>query len=226
MLAASPVPSPEQSMNGFPLDPPESALPPLGPAISPHPSPRRSSLGELAEPLAPFGVRAARPAPPEPAAPLAPVPDLDLDVGLDLAPLAPVVPEIDAIDSGSGAVDDLPWIELDEPLVESVMEEPAEPQEPREPAVPALRAEAEEWDEWGAAGDTPEASDPEEPAHAPAASVGDSVAARLEEIARTLREHGPAGLLVGEHQDPLHLLIAGYALGHAAAEERGGAGEG
>jgi hypothetical protein len=225
MLSTSPVPSPEQSMNGFPLDPPESALPPLGPAISPHPSPRRSPLGELTEPLAPFGVRAAPPAPPPPAPPLAPAPDLDLDVGLDLAPLAPLLPEIDAIDSGSGAVDDLPWIELDDPVADVALE-PEEPEALREPVAPALGAGAAEWEEWGAAGDTREAPAPEEPAPAlaPAASA-DAVAARQEQIARTLREHGPAGLLVGEHQDPLHLLIAGYALGHAAAREGGGAGE-
>jgi hypothetical protein len=148
---------------------------------------------------------------------------LDVDVGLDLAPLAPVVPEIDAIDSGSGAVDDLPWLELDDPLVENVVAEPdelEEPWQPAEPEEPVLPADANEWDEWGAAGDTPE-----EPNSAPAPSAADSVAARLEEIARTLREHGPAGLLVGERQDPLHLLIAGYALGQAAAEGRGGARE-
>jgi hypothetical protein len=208
-------------MNGFPLDPSESAPPPLGPAISPHPSPRHSSLGELTEPLAPFGVRAGRPAPPAPAEPLAPA--SDLDVGLDLAPLAPLVPEIDAIDSGSGAVDDLPWLDLDEPVAERVAtegEEPVEREEPQKPAAPALATDTREWDEWGAAGDTPEA-----PAPAPTGQEVDSVAARLEEIARTLREHGPAGLLVGEQQDPLRLLIAGYALGHAAAEGRSGAGE-
>ena len=45
----------------------------------------------------------------------------------------------------------------------------------------------------------------------------DSVAERLEEIARTLRDQGSAGLLVSHTHNPLHLLIAGYALGYAAA---------
>ena len=48
---------------------------------------------------------------------------------------------------------------------------------------------------------------------------------RNPEIARTLREHGHAGLVVADQKDPLHLLIAGYALGQAAAAERGGAGK-
>jgi hypothetical protein len=206
-------------MNGFPFDPSESAPPPLGPAISPHPSPRRSSLGELAEPLAPFGVRAAPPAPPvqpappaaapsdlelDPLPPLAPVPELDLDV--DLEPLTPLAPDIDAIDSGSGAVDDLPWISLDEPVEEVEIERGA----------PSLSEEMRAWDAWASAGTAESASEE---------SASDSIAARLEEIARTLREHGPAGLLVSERSDPLHLLIAGYALGHAAAKERGGAAE-
>jgi hypothetical protein len=209
-------------MNGFPFDPSESAPPPLGPAISPHPSPRRSSLGELAEPLAPFGVRAA-----QPAAPRAPEPDLHLESlpplapepDLDLEPLTPLAPEIDAIDSGSGAVDDLPWISLDEPVGDVAFEAAS--------TVPALSEEAEEWGEWAPVGTAEAAPEepapPQAPAPAPAASATDrSIAARLEEMARTLREHGPAGLLVGQPSDPLHLLVAGYALGQAAAEERGG----
>jgi hypothetical protein len=228
MLGSAPVPSPEQSMNGFPFDPSESAPPPLGPAISPHPSPRRSSLGELAEPLAPFGVRAAQPESPAPAEPHAPPPDLDLeplpplsrepDLGLDveLEPLTPLAPEIDAIDSGSGAVDDLPWISLDEPVEEVATGS----------AAPTLSEEMRAWDEWASAGAGEAAPEEAAPAPVPAPSLpaADSVAARLEEIARTLREHGPAGLLTGERSDPLHLFIAGYALGHAAAEEKGGAG--
>jgi hypothetical protein len=222
MLASSPVPSPEQLMNGFPLDPSESAPSPLGPAVSSHPSPRRSPLGELAEPLAPFGVRAAQPAAPAPAAPLAPAPDLDPDIGLDFVePLPSLAPDIDAIDSGSGAVDDLPWIELDEPEEESTTE-PA--------PAPAL---AEGSKLWAAAAPVADRTW-DEPAPAPAplepvstspAPASDAIAGRLEEIARTLREHGPAGLLVADQKDPLHLLIAGYALGQAAAAERGGAGK-
>lgn len=43
----------------------------------------------------------------------------------------------------------------------------------------------------------------------------EEVAARLERIARSLRERGPAGPLAGEATDPLGALITGYLLGLA-----------
>jgi hypothetical protein len=193
-------------MTGFPLDPPESELPPLGPAISPRTSPRPSPLGEVTEPLAPFG---AWP-PPERSAPAAPAANEDRE------PLASSPAELDAIDSGSGAVDDLPWLTLEE----------IDDEEDEQVGVDEAIGEVDEYDRIDRFGDLPETeeigavvrAEGGEPAGAGEAAAV-AVAARLEEIARTLREHGPAGLLVGQGHDPLYLLIAGYALGRVAAEE-------
>ncbi len=67
-----------------------------------------------------------------------------------------------------------------------------------------------------------EAASPADPAPIGAAAVGTAtngvfadVASRLEEIARTLRDH-PDDLLSGTASDPLALLVAGYVMGYNA----------
>jgi hypothetical protein len=46
------------------------------------------------------------------------------------------------------------------------------------------------------------------------------MAARLEQIARALREHGPAGALSQPGGDPLAALITGYLLGSSQRRDR------
>jgi hypothetical protein len=199
-------------MNGSLLDPNGSALPPLGPAISPRGSQSPSPIGQMAEPLAPFGLNP----------PSSSLPDL--------------VAELEGIDSGSGAVDDIPWLFLNERSAPT----PVEPMA-TVPDLDALEpfAAAGGEDEEGNEGEEDESehtpgddgrgsADPADgrwrvppadwaPEAAPTAAAADAVAERLEEVARTLRDQGSAGLLVSPAHEPLHLLIAGYALGYAAA---------
>lgn len=163
----------------------------------------------MAEPLAPFGLNP----------PSSSLPDL--------------VAELEGIDSGSGAVDDIPWLFLNERSAPT----PVEPMA----TVPDLDA----LEPFAAADEMGEEDEEDEPEHergnggrsptdsgdgrwrvppadwapeaTPTAAAADAVAERLEEVARTLRDQGSAGLLVSPAHEPLHLLIAGYALGYAAA---------
>lgn len=206
-------------MNGFLLDSSESELPPLGPAISPRLPAHASPLGQMAEPLAPFGSRLEDSLPePAPAR------------RADLSAAAPAQEELAAIDSGSGAVDDLAWVPtLDGDLAFDDTDE-------EESDRPWLDELADlDFDDLDASGDREAAdrrrarwsSPPADWAYeaAPPANAADAVAEQLEEIARTLRDQGSAGLLVRHSHDPLQLLIAGYALGYAAALEEVGGGE-
>jgi hypothetical protein len=205
-------------MNGSLLDPSESELSPLGPAISPRLPAHASSIGQMAEPLAPFGSR-VEDFLPQPMPTRQPAP----------APTSPPREELDAIDSGSGAVDDLPWLPLDggDPAAEDADEE-----EPDGPWLDELAdldfddlGDRENLDPQRARWSSPPADWAYEAAPPP--NAADAVAEQLEEIARTLRDQGSAGLLVRHVHDPLQLLIAGYALGYAAAmdEVRGGEAE-
>lgn len=165
-------------------------------------------MGQMAEPLAPFGLNPRS----------ASLPDL--------------VAELEGIDSGSGAVDDLPWLFLNErstPPVEPVATVPDLDVLESFAAADEVGEEYEEDEsehETGDDGRGPADSADRRwrvppadwaPEAAPTAAAADAVAERLEEVARTLRDQGSAGLLVSPAHEPLHLLIAGYALGYAAA---------
>jgi hypothetical protein len=86
-----------------------------------------------------------------------------------------------------------------------------------EPAAAAGETAAEPWE--GSEADAVEAVEElrgvEEPAEEAAGAPGafDEVAARLEEIARMLRER-PDELLAGRAGDPLALLVTGYVMGY------------
>lgn len=95
---------------------------------------------------------------------------------------------------------------------------------PREP-TPQVAGDEEAlqslWDEAFAS--MPGGSDADAPAPAakpprPATPRVEQVAARLERIARALREEGPAGALADQGADPLGALITGYLLGVAESE--------
>jgi len=61
---------------------------------------------------------------------------------------------------------------------------------------------------------------PESPASTIERARVEDLAVRLEEIAHTLREHGPARLLLSQARDPLSALIAGYLVGYLENSER------
>jgi hypothetical protein len=91
-----------------------------------------------------------------------------------------------------------------------------------EPDVAAGETAAESWEpvEADAVEAVEELRGVEEPAEAGAGAPGafDEVAARLEEIARMLRER-PDELLAGRAGDPLALLVTGYVLGYGHGRE-------
>jgi hypothetical protein len=207
----------------------------LGPAVSPRATPvQNDPLGALPDPLAPFRPRteAVTPPPPAPAEPqpaATPAAEEDLpwltfDEPAEPEPLPETQPEEDlawgvwdesltaaaeppAIEVPEAAADELPLPEippiaaLDEVVVEPFSEpEPAAP--PIEPAAVAATAPVQQE-----------------------GSPFEALAERLEEIARALREQGPAAL--SRSTDPLQAVLTGYALGYAqAARDESGDGQG
>lgn len=176
---------------------------PLGPAVARH----LAASVRLATDLS-----AAVPAPPFPrvAAPEVPVPEVPLPSPVvEAAPPPP-------------AVDEIPWLTGW-----------AEPEDLAPPAAPSPADDMDDADDdadepiglaWAEGATRSPSGDPDaeaEPtAAAPAHSAPvllDEVAARLEQIARTLRERRPAEIFAEGAADPLEVLITGYALGYTEA---------
>ncbi|HEU0302040.1 MAG TPA: hypothetical protein VFR37_21470 [Longimicrobium sp.] len=145
-------------------------------------------------------------------------PVADAAAGIDAAD-APVTE--DPADSSAWSLD---AAEGDEPplLFESgdasalALDEPAALAEPGPSAAEETEPEPLEWEPAAALAQAVPANGE----HGPASTGGpfEEVAARLEDIARTLRER-PDALLGGDASDPLALLVAGYVMGYRA---RGG----
>ena len=125
----------------------------------------------------------------------------------------------------------MPWVEP-EHAPEPEPEAAAEPEEPHAFEPPAAPAPAETggeaWDSFephlvplgdftGAGAGTAPAASPQDAALA--ASLA-GVADRLEAAARALRER-PAAFLAGGGDDPLELLLAGFALGYLQGNREG-----
>jgi hypothetical protein len=120
----------------------------------------------------------------------------------------------------SSLEDEAEWLELesagDAPIAEDALEPLAEAAEPgQEPLLGEELIAPPEWEygyEEAVGSDAPARSaPPAEAARRPSPALED-VAARLEQIARSLRGGSPSDLLSGA-ADPLQVLIAGYALG-------------
>ncbi|HET8654668.1 MAG TPA: hypothetical protein VFL93_04080 [Longimicrobiaceae bacterium] len=190
----------------------------LGPAVSPRATPAQNDpLGALSDPLAPFQPRseAVNPAPAEPQPAAAPAAEEDLpwltfDEPAEPAPLAEPQPE-----------EDLAWEVWDESLAAAA--------EPPAMEVPEATADEPPLPEISPMGPLDEVAaapfgEPE-PAAIPIGSADvsapaqqerspfEALAERLEEIARALREQGPAAL--SRSTDPLQAVLTGYALGYA-----------
>jgi hypothetical protein len=136
---------------------------------------------------------------PEAAADAEPSFEITLDGGaLTFAP-AETEPAVDEADSAFGAGDAEPATLAADPFVAD--EEAVIAAEP-DPFTAATTHEAE-------------AAVPATSAGIATNGVFADVAARLEDIARTLREH-PDDLLSGSASDPLALLVAGYVMGYNA----------
>jgi hypothetical protein len=110
--------------------------------------------------------------------------------------------------------------EMPAPFAEPEMTDAAtgEPWTPPAEDAPSDAQVAAEWahPEIAAAPEAAPAAAAEAPSAPAFAGAFDDVAARLEEIARALRDD-PQGFLSGGHGDPLSLLVTGFALGVNAA---------
>jgi hypothetical protein len=104
-----------------------------------------------------------------------------------------------------------PWDEAEFQAQETAVLRDVEPASGRAEATPAAVVAVYPSDEPAAAGDDPPSG--AAVAADPATEQAREMAARLERIARALREHGPAGALGQPGGDPLAALITGYLLG-------------
>ena len=188
----------------------------------PHPDQPRASIFSLLRPAVPPRTGAAPARRTEMEGPLGP-----------FAPRPPAAPaqegappfdyEAEEISSG----DDAEWLDYEAsahaPMAEDALEPLAEAAEPnQEPLVGEELLAPPEWAYGFAESDDAEPEERAAPAAsqaahpAPRSAALEDVAARLEQIARSLRGRTPTELLSGAH-DPLQVLIAGYALGLEAA---------